>query len=438
VLLALSATAYLLFYYNYVPHVGLSRKIHLQYADGPFPHATAHLTSSSSYSVSSLISLQPYDITIHLHLPRTPTNLAAGNFMLDLSLISPPSTPEQPLSISSVLAPGNTTTLLARSRRPAILPYQSLITFVTHAFLSLPLHSLSLRDIDATTLSIPMFEQETFARGWRNLPASASLEIRTQPHTQAALLGQPIDAQQPVPLQVYSASIEFHARFRGLRWLMYNWRVSSFLLFTSGFYCVALISTGVAWGVTTLFSTSSLTARTAKEEEQRTIKRDPQGGVDLKPVNGHTTRSIKNESLDEESGESGEESGLSFSNLSDNATTFPTFARQMPVRYPMQPSLKHNHTSGSGSTSNRVKREGGDDDETGGIEAPAAAETLAEMTAGELAGDEEEREELDGVRGRGRDRDSGIGTSMEESAREVAGLQRRRGGRGGGGGSDLR
>lgn len=282
-----------------------------------------------------------------------------------------------------------------------------------------------------------MFEQVTFARGWRNLPASASLEIRTQPQTQAALLGLSIDAQQPVPLQVYSASIEFHARFRGLRWLMYNWRVSSFLLFTSGFYCVALISTGGAWAVTTLLSTS--TARTAKEEEQRTIKRDPQDGIDLKSANRHTTRSIKTESLDEEGGESGEESGLSFSNLSDNATTFPTFARQMPVRYPMQPSLKHNHTSasGSGSTSNRVKREGGDD-ETASIEAPTAVETLAGMTAGELAGDEEEREELDGGRGRDRDRDSGMGTSMEESAREVAGLQRRRGGRGGGGGSDLR
>jgi len=41
------------------------------------------------YLGNSLASDQPYDITVHLDLPRSPTNLHAGNFMLDMALLSP-------------------------------------------------------------------------------------------------------------------------------------------------------------------------------------------------------------------------------------------------------------------------------------------------------------------------------------------------------------
>ena len=390
--------------------------IHLQYADGPFPHSETYLTSSSS-TASSLIPLQPYDITIHLHLPRNPTNLAAGNFMLDLSLISASLPSENLPSISLVLGPSNSSKLLARSRRSAILPYQSPIVSLTNTFISLPFHTLSLRDIDATSLSIPMFEQVTFARGSGNLPAYARLEVQTQPHTQAVLLGQPADKLQHVPLQVYSASIEFHARFRGLRWLMYNWKISSFLFFTGGFYCVALISTAVVWGLTTLLLPSLMPG---KEEEwgQKKIKNEADQDSDLKATNGYAARPIKSEAADERGGESGEESALSLSDLADNATIFPSLGGQMPIRYPMQPPLHAGSASALsyGSGSSRIKKEDVKSDEL---------EPLGAITAGELAEDEEEIEEPD--RGRDRDRDSGIGTSMEESAREVAGLSRRRG-----------
>lgn len=304
-LLAVSTTAYLLFYYNYIPQVGLSQLVYLQYADGPFPHSTTYLTSSSSPS-SSLSSLQPYDVTIHLHLPRTPTNLAAGNFMLDLSLMSPPSISEPGPPISAILAPSNITKILAHSRRPAILPYRSPITSLTNTCLSLPLHALSLRDIDATTLSIPMFEKVTFARGWRNLPASARLELQTQPHTQAALLGCPADPLQHIPLQVYSARIDFRARFQGLRWLMYNWRVLSFLAFTGGFYCLALLSTAIVWGSITLISPFSRAGKCEEEEHQK-IKNEADVDADTKATNGHVAHKINNVSGDGEGGESGDE-----------------------------------------------------------------------------------------------------------------------------------
>ncbi len=211
---------------------------------------------------------------------------------------------------------------------------------------------------------------------------------------------------------------------------MYNWRILSFLAFTSAFYCVALISTGVAWGFITLFLPSLMSG---KEEEPKKIKKEADGESDSKAINGHAKRPIKNEPADDEGGESDGESGLSLSNLSETATTFPTLSRHMPIRYPIQQSpAQSGFASASGSTSggNRIKAE--DQKNDMGITRSDAT------TAGELAEDEDEGDEEFGdvSRGRDRDRDSGIGTSMEESAREAVGrLQRRRNGRGSGSGS---
>ena len=214
---------------------------------------------------------------------------------------------------------------------------------------------------------------------------------------------------------------------------MYNWRILSFLTFTSAFYCIALVSTGVAWGFIALFSPSLMSGK-EEADEQKKIKKEADVGSDSKVVNGHAKRPIKNEPADEdeEEGGSSEESGLSLSNLSETATTFPTLSRHMPIRYPIQQSpAQSGFASASGSISggNRIKTE----DQKNGIEATRIEATIA----GEFAGDEEEGEgEFEDIsRGRDqdrdRDRDSGIGTSMEESAREaVERLQRRRNGRG--------
>lgn len=205
---------------------------------------------------------------------------------------------------------------------------------------------------------------------------------------------------------------------------MYNWRITSFLVFTSGFYCVALISTGVTLGGITFLSSSSSSG-------QDKIKKEANVSLDSKiTTNGHATQpTIKSE----EEIESGEESALSLSNLSDTAATFPTLARQMPIRYPVQSLFQQGAASASSSRLSRIKIEDQDDDEVAGIEASTALEPLAATTAGEFAEDEDEEEEEeregDGGRDRDKDRDSGIGTSVEESAKEAGrGLQRRRGG----------
>lgn len=53
---------------------------------------------------------------------------------------------------------------------------------------------------EAETLEVSMMEDIEFARGWRNLPASARLEIQSRE-----------------PLQIYKAVLKFKASLAGLR-----------------------------------------------------------------------------------------------------------------------------------------------------------------------------------------------------------------------------
>lgn len=138
-----------------------------------------------------LVSLQPYDITISLHLPRTPSNIAAGNFMLELSLLSP--------SSNSLLSSSPPSEVLAHSLRPAILTYASPIIDTASKVSQLPWYLLGWRK-ESERLEVSMMEGVKFARGWRNVPSTLKLEIHSAE-----------------PMQVYEATVRFVARFSGLR-----------------------------------------------------------------------------------------------------------------------------------------------------------------------------------------------------------------------------
>jgi len=219
-LLAISTTAFLFFYYAYIPQVDLARVLYLQYGTPGYDHPYAH----TQLETSALTSNQPYDISLEIYLPRTPTNVDAGNFMLDLSLLSPPSTPPSVPSAITTIIP-NTTSTIAHSRRPAILPYSSPVFKIYQTIIDLPLHFFGFRNPDAITLHIPMFERVSFSRGYRNIPTALTLSLQTQPHSS-------------IPLQIYSAKILFQARFQGLRWFVYNYRIISWMLFSTIFYYI--------------------------------------------------------------------------------------------------------------------------------------------------------------------------------------------------------
>lgn len=124
-------------------------------------------------------------------MPRTPSNIEAGNFMLDLQLLAP-GTPGSAWSS----AKGE---ILAQETRPAILTYHSKVMDHVHKAAVLPLYVLGLKE-ESELLDVKLMEGVEFARGWKNIPATARLELQSDKN-----------------LQVYDAKVVFIARLKGLR-----------------------------------------------------------------------------------------------------------------------------------------------------------------------------------------------------------------------------
>lgn len=171
-LLVTAALAYGAFYYTYIPTLGFTRTVHLQFATGASPFGFVDL-------VPDITSLQPYDISVKLKLPRTPSNLAVGNFMLDVSLL------------------GYDDAVLAQSSRPASLTYRSAAVEVSNKAARLPAYVLGWRQ-EAETVETTLLEEIGFGKGW--VPSKLKLEL-----------------QSTGRLQVYSAEVRFSTRFNGVR-----------------------------------------------------------------------------------------------------------------------------------------------------------------------------------------------------------------------------
>lgn len=118
-------------------------------------------------------------------------------------------------------------------------------------------------------------EELEFAKGARNLPQSLRLEIQSESK-----------------MQIYMARVEFRARLTGLRydlrgrlrvfevtnflnrWLMYRWKITSFVVFSSLFWSVSLLSASLTWLVLT-WVLGAAPKTEVKEESDRLVKDEP-------------------------------------------------------------------------------------------------------------------------------------------------------------------
>ncbi|OJD18090.1 hypothetical protein AJ78_01862 [Emergomyces pasteurianus Ep9510] len=255
-LCCISIVAYWIFYYKYVPQIGLERQVHLQFGDG-HPYGTARLGIE-------LICGQPYDVTVALYLPRTPSNLAAGNFMLDLALFS---------TVDTSTNTSTETNLIARSRRPAILTYASPIVDMARRVYKMPLYVLGWQK-EAEDVKVHMMERLEFEGKKEAMPRMLRLEIQSEER-----------------MQVYNAVVRFDARFSGLRWIMYNWRILSFFILSSTFWIVSMICMASAWIALAIRAEPTLAKGPKSEDENG----DGETSSDI---------SIKEEGSDEEDGSS--------------------------------------------------------------------------------------------------------------------------------------
>ena len=276
--------------------------------------------------------------------------------MLDLALLAPNKKPTSDVGTS--VFGNNSGSVLARSRRPAILTYASPIVDTANTLSGLPLHLLGWKK-ESEVLEVGMFEGLEFAKGWANVPQSVNIIV---------------EADQI--MQFYEVSIRIIARFGGLRWILYNHRVLSFLFFTTTFWSSSMLSMLLAWFV---FSSYLATHTTTKTESI---------------INGNAR--LKSEREDSETFDP-----TSLDDISDTPRAFPTLGRQMPLQFTSRPTF--------------VKKEDNDSkEEEERVQLMSAQSLIAE------ADDEDDdvSEENSGWR------DSGLGTGLDED--RVTIVQRRR------------
>jgi hypothetical protein len=305
---------------------------------------------------------------VELTLPRTPENVEAGNFMLEVNMYGPGVGGGVPGSDGNIrealradITPGprkgESPSLLATARRHAILPYRSPLVDMLHKATQLHWYLLGLRS-EAGTLDIPIYESVSFPRGRSNIPSTLRLEV-----------------QSTHRLQIYSAKVHFRARFRGLRWLMYNHRIISAILFIGLFWTTELIFAGIAW--------AAISVQLAQQSDGKA-----RGTIE-------SADAIKEEETEDD---------LKRPLLSDTERTFPTLSGQQPLHYASS-------TSKDPSDMVTVKREEFDEP----LIIPDAMARAAEA-------DDEDEEEDDFF-------DSGIGTSLDSAGPQRSDSMRRRRGR---------
>ncbi|KAL0934204.1 cell division control protein [Colletotrichum truncatum] len=332
ILLPFAAIASVLFFRNYLPDHVVTVPVHLQYGSGVNPFGIATVPTSK------LRTQQEYDVSVTLSMPRSPANSNRGNFMvalyfLDAGLPSTDSSFVQPHTLPEPYGHFDDKTVLFSSRRPTLVPYQDPLISMASRILFLLYHIL-VSNSQTCVLTIPMAERAELSKG-SVLPSSAYLEIQG---------GQTIET--------YHASITLTARLRGLRWLMYRYRLSTLTLAILLFWGFEVLFMGGAWLIWSGLSgsgwgsngipggeSSKLTAR---------VKREDASGVD---------------------------------ELSDAPRTFPTYGNQAPLRY--EPDVKEE------------------------MQASSRMEDLVPL--GGEADDEEEDDGRGSFKG-----DSGIGTSYSE------------------------
>ncbi|KAK0742455.1 putative adipose-regulatory protein-domain-containing protein [Apiosordaria backusii] len=392
ILYIVAAVAYVAFYYAYLPKLVQEQEVYLHYGYGQNPLALTPIT---------LLPSQPYDISVTLTLPLTPENTKRGNFMvvvhlLDIDLTDPdlPSgasssqmfqsrTLYNPsvlidkatgqsdfvtsLSLADNLKPSN---ILLTSARPAIIPYTDPLVSLAKRILFLPYHVLFTQRAEATTLSLKMLEKVVFGgreRSWMMTAATKGGERGGGGAGGKVPKSMVVEIQAGQGLQVYECRVSLVAQLRGLRWLMYRWRVLSFVVITGLFWGVEMGVLGV-----TVVVVGGWLESTNQTEGRKLI------GDDWEQDRVARQRG--------EVKEEGEE-------MSDTERTFPTGRGEMPLRY----------ESSSGIEGKGIKKEEGEGGGDGlGI-------LLTKIPDFGEQGDDEEDGEGSGWR------DSGIGTSASYS-----------------------
>lgn len=215
----------------------------------PNPYGVAALEASR------MKSLQDYDISVTFTMPRSPANLDRGNFMVSLHLIESRDMMDTRAKMYAEDRAGfSAERMLFSSRRSALMPYVDPMVSLTSRVLFMAYHLLSPNS-QRHTMTVRLAERVSFERESKK-PAAAYIEVEA---------GQDI--------QIYSTQLTLTAQLRGLRWLMVQYRLLTYIVFTLLFWFCEVLFMSAAWSIW-----SSYTAMPANEGKLRIRASGEAGG----------------------------------------------------------------------------------------------------------------------------------------------------------------
>lgn len=355
--------------------------MYLQFDGGSASADAVHKSPYGVANIHGLVSRQKYHVSVEMTVPRSTTNLNAGNWMVGVWMYGQSTdggygnnllgwddkwTVEEE---SQSGAPGTTQkavtegpAVLARSRRPAILTYRSWPIEYAYRFLRLPFYLLGWHT-ESEHLEVAMFNWIEFDKGSGRVPSSIKIELRSK-----------------YPLEVYTLLVRFSAKLEGLRWLMYRYWLSSAIVGTGLFWSVEMGVLLFTWAVFTLLFGTSFTPSDHERIKSEASDVTPQREQDTDP-------------------------GTPFS---DTSRTFPTLPSQQPLHYTSPSPKTERQTPALDDIPIKEEAEADDEEDDDFV--------LEESVPRNV--------EKEGVF-----TDSGIGTSLESSLERDRGLSRRKSGK---------
>ncbi|ORX87499.1 hypothetical protein BCR32DRAFT_215288 [Anaeromyces robustus] len=208
-MLVLSILGYCLFYFLYIPQIAHSLPVYFQYYnDIEQPIAEVDLSVNSWRHSGILTGGQYYNVLIELNVPDSQHNYDLGNFMINLKFKN---------ALNETVA---------YSSRPCIVKYKSFVQ----------------KNIETIVKTVPLFFDVAQESQTIYLPLIESYIEDEEVSTTKAIL-----TLSNKSLHLNSAKLNFEARFHGLRYYMYHWKLLTGVLLISVFMFFEIVVTFLLW-----------------------------------------------------------------------------------------------------------------------------------------------------------------------------------------------
>jgi len=208
-MLVLSILGYCLFYFLYIPQIAHSLPVYFQYYDNiDQPTAEIDLSVNSWRQSGILTGGQYYNVLMELNVPDSQHNYDLGNFMINLTFKN---------ALNETVG---------YSSRPCIVKYKSFVQ----------------KNIETIVKTVPLFFDVAQESQTIYLPLIESYVEDEEVSTTKAII-----TLSNKSLHLNSAKLNFEARFHGLRYYMYHWKLLTAVLLISILMFWEIVITFLLW-----------------------------------------------------------------------------------------------------------------------------------------------------------------------------------------------